>query len=110
MIVIKVIELAKEKNLSTNDIFDVCDSLGIAIKGQMSVLNDSQVKKIEIALKKEEKRKIKEAKEKKAREAEEKVLETIREESGKHFDPEIVNAFFESFDVIKSIAERYPDE
>ena len=75
MVVIKVIELAKEKNLTTNDIFDICDSVGIAIKGQMSVLNDSQVKKIEVALVREEKRKAREAIEKKAREAEEKVLE-----------------------------------
>ncbi|MCJ7472880.1 MAG: translation initiation factor IF-2 [Actinobacteria bacterium] len=75
MVVIKVIELAKEKNLTTNDIFDICDSVGIAIKGQMSVLNDSQVKKIEIALIREEKRKSREAIYKKAREAEEKVLE-----------------------------------
>ena len=60
MIIIKVIELAKEKNLTTNDIFDICDSVGIAIKGQMSVLNDSQVKKIEIALVKAEKRKARE--------------------------------------------------
>ena len=78
MVVIKVIELAKEKNLTTNDIFDICDSLGIAIKGQMSVLNDSQVKKIGIALIKAEKRKAREAIEKKAREAEEKVLEAQR--------------------------------
>ena len=57
MITIKVIELAKEKKLTTNDIFDLCDSLGIAIKGEMSVLNDSQVKKIEGAIKREAKRK-----------------------------------------------------
>ncbi len=78
MVVIKVIELAKEKNLSTNDIFDICDSVGIAIKGEMSVLNDSQVKKIGIALVRAEKRKAREAIEKKAREAEEKVLEVER--------------------------------
>jgi len=78
VVAIKVIELAKEKNLTTNDIFDICDSVGIAIKGQMSVLNDSQVKKIEIALVREEKRKAREAIEKKAREAEEKVLEAQR--------------------------------
>ena len=78
MVVIKVIELAKEKNLSTNDIFDICDSVGIAIKGEMSVLNDSQVKKIGIALVRAEKRKAREAIEKKAREAEEKVLEAER--------------------------------
>jgi len=78
VVVIKVIELAKEKNLTTNDIFDICDSVGIAIKGQMSVLNDSQVKKIEIALVRAEKRKATEAIEKKAREAEEKILEAER--------------------------------
>ncbi|MEE8324693.1 MAG: translation initiation factor IF-2 [Candidatus Humimicrobiaceae bacterium] len=75
MVVIKVIELAKEKNLTTNDIFDICDSLGISIKGEMSVLNDSQVKKIGVALIRAEKRKAREAVEKKAREAEEKILE-----------------------------------
>ncbi len=78
MVVIKVIELAKEKNLTTNDIFDICDSLGIAIKGEMSVLNDSQVKKIGVALIRAEKRKAREAVEKKAREAEEKILEAER--------------------------------
>ena len=61
MIAIKVIELAKEKKLTTDDIFDLCDSLGIAIKSEMSVLNDSQVKKIETAIKREAKRKVKEA-------------------------------------------------
>jgi HD-GYP domain-containing protein (c-di-GMP phosphodiesterase class II) len=40
----------------------------------------------------------------------EKVLETIRNESGKHFDPEVVDAFFEVLDIIKSIAQRYPDK
>jgi HD-GYP domain-containing protein (c-di-GMP phosphodiesterase class II) len=39
----------------------------------------------------------------------EKVIETIREETGKHFDPEVVEAFFEVLDVIKSITQRYPD-
>lgn len=39
-----------------------------------------------------------------------KVLETLQEETGKQFDPEIVEAFFSSFDVIKSIGERYPDK
>ena len=78
MVVIKVIELAKEKNLTTNDIFNICDSLGISIKGEMSVLNDSQVKKIGVALIRAEKRKAREAVEKKAREAEEKILEAER--------------------------------
>ena len=78
MVIIKIIELAKEKNLTTNDIFDICDSLGIAIKSQMSVLNDSQVKKIGTALIRKEKREAREAIEKKTREAEEKVLEDKR--------------------------------
>jgi response regulator RpfG family c-di-GMP phosphodiesterase len=38
------------------------------------------------------------------------VLETIRAESGKQFDPEMVDAFFSRLDVIQSIAERYPDK
>ena len=75
MIEIKVIELAKEKDLTTDDIFDLCDSLGIAIKSEMSVLNDSQVKKIELAIKREAKRKVKEAAERKKREAERKIEE-----------------------------------
>jgi HD-GYP domain-containing protein (c-di-GMP phosphodiesterase class II) len=41
---------------------------------------------------------------------EERVLKILREEQGKHFDPEIVNSFFDVLDVIKSIATRYPDE
>jgi len=75
VIAIKVIELAKEKKLTTDDIFDLCDSLGIAIKSEMSVLNDSQVKKIESAIKREAKRKQKEAAEKTKREAERKKAE-----------------------------------
>jgi response regulator RpfG family c-di-GMP phosphodiesterase len=39
----------------------------------------------------------------------EKVLETIREGKGTHFDPDIVDAFFESLDVIEAIQKRYPD-
>ncbi len=41
---------------------------------------------------------------------ESRVLETIQEERGKQFDPEMVDAFLESLDVIKAIQERYPDE
>jgi response regulator RpfG family c-di-GMP phosphodiesterase len=37
------------------------------------------------------------------------VLEEIRSLSGKHFDPEIVEAFFACLDSIKSIAKRYSD-
>ena len=41
---------------------------------------------------------------------EERVLNVIREENGKHFDPEVVNSFFDVLDVIRSITARYPDE
>jgi len=41
---------------------------------------------------------------------EEKVLDVIKEERGKHFDPEVVDSFFDVLDVIRSIAQRYPDE
>lgn len=37
------------------------------------------------------------------------VLETLKQDSGTHFDPEMVEAFFASLDVIRSIASRYPD-
>jgi HD-GYP domain-containing protein (c-di-GMP phosphodiesterase class II) len=40
---------------------------------------------------------------------EERVLETLKEEKGKHFDPEMIEAFFYSLDVIRSVAARYPD-
>ena len=40
---------------------------------------------------------------------EDRVLETIRGESGKHFDPDMVEAFFSSLDVIRNIAKRYPE-
>jgi len=40
---------------------------------------------------------------------ESRVLETLKEDSGKHFDPDLVNAFFASLDTIRSIAARYPD-
>jgi HD-GYP domain-containing protein (c-di-GMP phosphodiesterase class II) len=38
---------------------------------------------------------------------EEKILSIIKEESGKQFDPELVEIFLEIFDTIKSIQERY---
>jgi HD-GYP domain-containing protein (c-di-GMP phosphodiesterase class II) len=41
---------------------------------------------------------------------EDRVLEQIHQDSGTHFDPEIVDGFFSRLDVIKSIATRYPDE
>jgi len=39
---------------------------------------------------------------------EEKVLNIIREERGKQFDPEIVDAFFVCLPTIKSLQQRYP--
>lgn len=36
------------------------------------------------------------------------VLDTIRADSGTHFDPEMIEAFFECVDVIRSITARYP--
>jgi putative nucleotidyltransferase with HDIG domain len=40
---------------------------------------------------------------------EEKVLETLRKDSGTHFDPELIDVFFDIYDVIDSISKRYPD-
>lgn len=40
---------------------------------------------------------------------EEKVLQTIRDDSGKHFDPELVEVFLDILDIIQSIGKRYPD-
>lgn len=40
----------------------------------------------------------------------EKVLDTIREESGRQFDPDMVEAFFIALDTIKDIKEKYPEE
>jgi len=40
---------------------------------------------------------------------ESRVFETLRGDVGKQFDPDMIEAFFDSIDVIKSIAERYPD-
>ncbi len=37
------------------------------------------------------------------------VLETIQNDSGKHFDPELVEIFFSQLDIIKSIQRRYDD-
>jgi HD-GYP domain-containing protein (c-di-GMP phosphodiesterase class II) len=38
------------------------------------------------------------------------VLETIQSNSGKHFDPELVEIFFSQLDIIKSIQSRYDDD
>ncbi|TFH02224.1 MAG: HD domain-containing protein [Calditrichales bacterium] len=40
---------------------------------------------------------------------EEDVLDTIKEDRGTHFDPEVVDSFFEVYDQIKSISLRYPN-
>jgi len=39
-----------------------------------------------------------------------KVLSVIEESSGKQFDPELVEIFFNSLDIIHSVKERYLDE
>lgn len=41
---------------------------------------------------------------------EDRVLEEIHQSSGKHFDPEVVDAFFSCLDVLKSVSKRYPDD
>ena len=38
------------------------------------------------------------------------AMEEMQISSGKHFDPEIIDAFFSCLDMLKSIAKRYPDE
>lgn len=40
----------------------------------------------------------------------ERVLAVIWEERGKHFDPDIVDAFFDSLIMIRNIADRYSEE
>lgn len=37
------------------------------------------------------------------------ILETIRRDSGKHFDPELVEIFFSQLEIIKSVQRRYED-
>jgi len=41
---------------------------------------------------------------------EDRILDELCRASGTQFDPEIVNAFFSCLDVLKSIAERYPEK
>ena len=38
------------------------------------------------------------------------IVEEMHRCSGNHFDPEIIDAFFSCSDLLKSIAERYPDD
>ena len=40
---------------------------------------------------------------------ESKVFEIIRKDSGKHFDPELVDILFSNIDIIRSIQKRYSD-
>jgi len=37
------------------------------------------------------------------------VLEEMRRLSGRSFDPEVIDAFFDCLDTLKAIAKRYPD-
>ena len=41
---------------------------------------------------------------------EEKVLSILQNERGKQFDPELIDIFFDCYDILKSLKERYPDE
>jgi len=38
------------------------------------------------------------------------IQEEMHKNSGLHFDPEVIDAFFSRLDVIKSITQRYPEE
>jgi HD-GYP domain-containing protein (c-di-GMP phosphodiesterase class II) len=41
---------------------------------------------------------------------EDRILETMRSESGRHFDPEMIEAFFYSLEVIQNVKERIPED
>ena len=41
---------------------------------------------------------------------EDRILETMRSESGRQFDPEMIDAFFFSLDVIQNVKERIPED
>jgi response regulator RpfG family c-di-GMP phosphodiesterase len=41
---------------------------------------------------------------------EDRILEEMENAAGRHFDPDVVECFFSSLDVLKSIAQRYPDD
>ena len=41
--------------------------------------------------------------------SERKVLDTMRVESGKHFDPELVDIFFSKLSIIRDIHKLHPD-
>jgi len=38
------------------------------------------------------------------------VLAKVEEESGRHFDPELVEIFFSSLDVLRAVQQRYRDD
>ena len=40
---------------------------------------------------------------------EEKVKQYMQEQKGRHFDPELVDAFFSIYDVIRAIQNKYGD-
>jgi HD-GYP domain-containing protein (c-di-GMP phosphodiesterase class II) len=40
---------------------------------------------------------------------EDRILDEMHQLSGRHFDPELITAFFSCLDVLKSLARRYPD-
>jgi response regulator RpfG family c-di-GMP phosphodiesterase len=40
---------------------------------------------------------------------EDRIVSEMQSLSGTHFDPELITAFFSCLDVLKSIANRYPD-
>jgi HD-GYP domain-containing protein (c-di-GMP phosphodiesterase class II) len=41
---------------------------------------------------------------------EDRILEEMYQSSGTHFDPDLIEAFFSCLDILKSVAQRYPDE
>jgi response regulator RpfG family c-di-GMP phosphodiesterase len=41
---------------------------------------------------------------------ESKVLAEIERESGRHFDPELVEIFFSSLDILRAVQSRYQDD
>jgi len=41
---------------------------------------------------------------------EEDVLRTLKKGAGRHFDPDMIDAFFSSLDAIRAIRERFPEE
>jgi response regulator RpfG family c-di-GMP phosphodiesterase len=42
--------------------------------------------------------------------SDDKALAYVKEQSGKHFDPEVVEAFLAIYDVIVAIREKYQEE